>query len=104
MSLVSYSKLVDRILTLPLTILQNPAWYDTLWHVIYTGMWQGDTSVSKQQQIFQGVHDAAERLRELVPNSGVYQNEVDVYQSNHIEDFWGRENYDRLVSIKQKVE
>lgn len=71
---------------------------------MFTGTWDGNTPESSTRAIFKGVHDASERLRELVPDSGAYQNEADTYQSNHIDDFWGKSNYNRLLSIKRAIE
>lgn len=88
----------------PFSLQQSPHWYNSLWHIILTGMWSGDTSAAEQQRITAGVHEAGEVLRAFNPDSGCYQNEVDVYQNNHIQDFWGQANYDRLSSIKKEVE
>lgn len=53
-----------------------PAWYEGIWHTIYSEAWDPSISVGDQQSIARGVHDATEVLRKFAPDSGAYQNEV----------------------------
>lgn len=49
------------------------------------------------------MNTAANFLRAITP-PGAYQNEADVFEPNHTESFWGKANYDRLLSIKKLVD
>ena len=43
-------------------------------------------------------------IRSLVPNSGAYVSESDYFAENWQERAWGKHNYKRLLSIKQKYD
>lgn len=58
----------------------TPAWYDSLWHVIYTGTWNASTSVSGQRTEVSSLHEAANVLRTFAPDGGAYSNEADIYE------------------------
>jgi FAD/FMN-containing dehydrogenase len=45
-----------------------------------------------------------DELRKITPNSGAYWNETDRYEPNWEESFWGKENYAKLKTIKQKYD
>ncbi|KAI0045108.1 FAD-binding domain-containing protein [Auriscalpium vulgare] len=82
----------------------TPAWYSSLWHVIYTGTWNVTTPVAGQRAEVKYVHDAAQVLRDYAPDSGSYINEADIYEPNHEESFWGAANAARLKTIKAEVD
>lgn len=86
----------------------TPAWRDSLWHVVMPALWDpsdptasGAGSVS---QAFTDVHVAVNPLRSLAPNSGAYQNEADLFETDAPKSFWGLDNYNRLLSIKKQVD
>ncbi|KZP25670.1 FAD-binding domain-containing protein [Athelia psychrophila] len=85
----------------------TPAWYDSLWHVLYTGTWNASTSVADQRAEISSLHNAGNVLRAFAPDGGAYSNEADIYdrdvRPNHEESFWG-ENAARLRSIKKDVD
>lgn len=58
----------------------TPAWYNSLWHVIYTGTWNTSTSVSGQRAEVSSLHEAANVLRAFAPDGGAYSNEADIYE------------------------
>lgn len=53
-----------------------PAWYEGIWHTLYSEAWDPSISISAQKKITKGVHEAADVLRQYAPDSGAYQNEV----------------------------
>lgn len=58
----------------------TPAWYNSLWHVIYTGTWNASTSVADQRAEISSLHNAANVLRTFAPDGGAYSNEADIYE------------------------
>jgi FAD/FMN-containing dehydrogenase len=82
----------------------TPAWYDSLWHVVYTTAWPNNATVAEQRQAISGVHQSAQVLREYAPDSGAYINEADVYEPNHEASFWGTANAAHLKEIKAKYD
>ncbi|OJT14043.1 hypothetical protein TRAPUB_9400 [Trametes pubescens] len=79
----------------------SPAWRSALWHVIYIDYWAYNTTVAERAQIYQGLEDDAQALRDIAPHSGVYWNEASVFEPDYAEAFWGA-NYERLLAIKRK--
>lgn len=53
---------------------------------------------------FRNGHDSITPLRQLLPNSGAYQNEADPFEPDPIESFWGADNYARLLDIKRRID
>jgi FAD/FMN-containing dehydrogenase len=82
----------------------TPAWYDSLWHVIYTTTWPNNATVAEQRQDISGVHQAGQMLRDYAPDGGAYINKADVYEPNHEATFWGTANAARLKEIKAKYD
>lgn len=83
----------------------TPAWRSSTWHVIMSTSWDSSkTSVDQVDAILRNVTAAMDPLRYLTPGSGAYMNEGDTFEPDHIQAFWGEENYERLQSIKQQVD
>ncbi|KAL3438151.1 hypothetical protein BDV09DRAFT_206043 [Aspergillus tetrazonus] len=83
----------------------SPAWRNGLWHVLFTRQFDGTTTEpSVVRNLWQTTHDIINPLRDLTPNGGAYQNEADPFEPNPIDSFWGQENYDRLLQIKNDVD
>jgi hypothetical protein len=45
-----------------------------------------------------------DKIREITPSGGAYMGEGDTFEPNHIESYWGHENYNRLLKIKNEVD
>lgn len=60
--------------------------------------------VADIQKAFRTAHAGTEVLRTLVPNSGAYQNEADVFTTDPVNDFWGSSNHARLLAIKRAID
>jgi hypothetical protein len=86
----------------------NPVWRDTIWHFFYTVIWDpADPSKINPEALTEAFTDmttAMDPMRALTPNGGAYGSEADVYEPNHIDSFWGRANYNRLLAIKKKLD
>jgi FAD/FMN-containing dehydrogenase len=82
----------------------TPTWREAVWHVFINVAFANTASASDIQTAFHTAHNATEILRKLVPDSGAYQNETDVFETDPVATFWGEENYERLLSIKKEID
>lgn len=86
----------------------TPAWRNSPWHVIHYRSFDtanplvGD--LSGADSAFARAHSAMQPLRQLSPGSGAYLNECDTFEPDYTMSFWGRDNYNRLLSIKKQVD
>ncbi|KAJ6518381.1 isoamyl alcohol oxidase [Mycena vulgaris] len=87
----------------PGTTSVTPAWRDSLWHLSSGFVWPYNSSASDIRAVLGGVHAFVNQLRALVPGSGAYMNEGDVYESDHEFTYWGA-NYPRLLAVKNKYD
>ncbi|KAL3480965.1 hypothetical protein BJX99DRAFT_243898 [Aspergillus californicus] len=81
----------------------NPAWRDTLVHLVYTQGWDPNTATPAEVVSISAnmTNLQVPMLRALEPGKmGAYVNEADANEANFQESFWGP-NYDRLYAIKQ---
>ncbi|MCO5589871.1 hypothetical protein L7F22_043840 [Adiantum nelumboides] len=90
----------------PSTTSVTPAWNSAVWHLIF-----GQIAISNkpgeslQTDISYGAaYNSRKALTQYIPNSGAYQNEADIFQDDPRQAFWGTENYNRLLSIKQQID
>lgn len=89
----------------PATTSVTPAWNSAIWHVIFGQISTGNVPNSTvSASSYKGAHQAAEYMAKYLPDSGAYQNEADVFESDHIQAYWGKENYARLLTIKEKID
>ncbi|KAL2835353.1 hypothetical protein BJY01DRAFT_223828 [Aspergillus pseudoustus] len=82
-----------------------PHWRDAIWQVLHFRSYDG--SIDNPEvvtKIAQRAHDVMEPLRAFTPGSGAYINEADPWEPDHINSFWGQENYARLLKIKREVD
>lgn len=80
------------------------AWRKALWHVIAVNKWDPNESSGRIVNEFRKTHSAVKPLVKLTPGSGAYQNEADTYETDPVETFWGRRNYEKLLAIKQRYD
>jgi hypothetical protein len=82
----------------------QPLFRKSVWHVIYTTGWIQGMPESVKRKNSQRVSEAMDPIRNITPNGGAYMNEADVMEPDWRQSFWGEENYDKLLSIKQKYD
>ncbi|KAB8069122.1 hypothetical protein BDV29DRAFT_161738 [Aspergillus leporis] len=82
----------------------NPAWRDSIVHVITTQSWDDTLS---DDLATKAIHDMTFKrgyaLRQLAPDTGAYVNEANTNEPDWQWSFWGP-NYPRLQAIKQKYD
>ncbi|KAF2169295.1 hypothetical protein M409DRAFT_52554 [Zasmidium cellare ATCC 36951] len=82
----------------------TPAWRTALWHVIALDEWDPNEDQATIEAEFKKTHDIIQPLIKLTPGSGAYQNEADTFETDPIGAYWGQDNYNKLLSIKQKYD
>ncbi|KAI1116099.1 putative 6-hydroxy-D-nicotine oxidase [Nemania sp. NC0429] len=82
----------------------NPAWRENLFYVIVGSGWADTSSPEDIEAANKGItFDKGAKLRSISPGAGSYLNEADIAEPNFQQSFWGT-NYDRLLSIKKKLD
>ncbi|KAF2825172.1 hypothetical protein CC86DRAFT_39683 [Ophiobolus disseminans] len=88
----------------PDVISMNPAWRNTLVHLIVVQTWPDGLHPELIDSIYKHLTYATnEALRNLSPNTGAYFNEADSYEPDWQTSFFGS-NYERLKSVKEKYD
>ena len=79
----------------------NPAWRDTVVHMLFTRQWSASTSVNDQQAIKANITNTqVPILKSLEPGKmGAYLNEADANEPQFQQSFWGS-NYKKLAAVK----
>jgi hypothetical protein len=88
----------------PSTISLNPAWRNTLAHLLIVSAFSDNSPPSLIDAVYADMtHNKVAALRELSPRTGAYFNEADVNEVNWQESFWGS-NYGRLRRTKKRYD
>lgn len=79
----------------------NPAWRETMLHVMFTRFWSPDTPFAEQEAIAENItHEQLPRLKALeARDMGAYLNEADANEPEFRDAFWGG-TYERLYEVK----
>jgi hypothetical protein len=43
-------------------------------------------------------------LRQMTPDGGAYQNEADTFEPDHASPFWGMDNCNKFMALKQELD
>jgi hypothetical protein len=83
----------------------NPAWRETVLHSIQSTSWPLNASVAE----IKSARDSftigdMQRWRDVTPGSGSYLGESDRMEPNFQQSFYGAENYERLLALKQEID
>ncbi|RFU81505.1 fad-binding domain-containing [Trichoderma arundinaceum] len=79
----------------------NPAWRNTLWHLISAAVWLPGTSDDVSSKIAATARAALNAIKAPLAVQAAYLNEADPDEPDWQHVFFG-ENYDKLLAIKQK--
>jgi FAD/FMN-containing dehydrogenase len=78
----------------------NPAWRDSLWHVIHVGEWLHPLEDDALESIARGFLKMLDPLKKLGPGGGAYLNEAHYLEPDWQQTFYGS-FYDRLAGVKK---
>lgn len=81
----------------------NPAWRDSLWHVIMGAGWTTQEPPQKRTQKQNTISASIQPFKAITPGGGCYMNEGDWMEENWKQAFFG-ENYDRLLEVKKRYD
>jgi FAD/FMN-containing dehydrogenase len=77
----------------------NPAWRNSLWHVIHVGEWLHPLEDTVLRSTAQGFLKMLDPLKKLSPGGGAYLNEAHYLEPDWQQTFYGS-FYDRLAAVK----
>ncbi|PPR04434.1 hypothetical protein CVT26_002263 [Gymnopilus dilepis] len=80
----------------------NPLWRKAVWHSAILFTWNFDSTLAQRVGQYQKLTELWSVVRQQTPGGGAYVNEADVFEPNFSESFWGKANYAKLLSIKNK--
>jgi hypothetical protein len=85
-------------------ISMNPAWRNTVTHLITAQPWRDGMPQSVVQAVYRDVtHNRTQLLRDLSPGTGAYFNEADSFEPEWQTSFFGV-HYPRLFDIKRRYD
>lgn len=85
----------------------HPSWRTATWLIRINDRWDPFSQAatpSTNHQKFEKVHRAMDPIRALTPDMGVSVSEADSWEENYEEHFWGRENHEKLLKVKNRVD
>ncbi|KAF1987495.1 FAD-binding domain-containing protein [Aulographum hederae CBS 113979] len=82
----------------------TPAWRNTLWHLSTNMAIAWNSSYAERLQAIVGFTNLTRTLHELAPDSGAYSAESNPFTEDWKRDYWGEENYARLLEVKRKYD
>lgn len=81
----------------------HPSWRDSYWLVGTSISWSSnDAGLEERMRVAAAVQEVSKNLTDLAPEGSMYPNEADPWTRNWAKEFWGEENYARLVQVKRK--
>jgi len=87
----------------PSTISLNPAWRNTLVHLIVVAGWPPNTLRTGIDAVYAEITAKTQKLRNLSPDTGAYFNEADANEPDWQKSFWGK-NYKKLAEMKRRLD
>ncbi|KAF3053592.1 hypothetical protein E8E11_002078 [Didymella keratinophila] len=81
----------------------NPAWRDTLVHLVVVEGWQDGSPQAVIDAVHENVTAKTQKLMALSPNTGAYFNEADSQEPNWQTSFFAND-YGRLLKVKRDVD
>lgn len=83
----------------------NPAWRDAVMHSIQGTSWPVNASVAEIKAARDSFTNGdMQRWRDVTPGSGSYLAESDRMEPNFQQSFYGKENYERLLALKEEID
>ena len=82
----------------------TPAWRNSLWELGGAGSMAWNSTLEERKAVVAQMTNLTQKLEELTPTSGTYMNEANPWTQDWKESWWGEENYERLLAIKQRYD
>lgn len=82
----------------------HPAWRESVWSVVSYGGFPVTAGVEERKRTVVGLKEVRSRLEAAAPDGCTYPNEADPWLEDWEAQFWGNENYERLLAVKRQVD
>lgn len=83
----------------------HPAWRDSYWMVGTSLSWgSNDARIEERMQVAAKLQEVSRNLTALAPEGSMYPNEADPWTEDWRREFWGEDNYVRLLRVKRKYD
>ncbi|KAM7200670.1 FAD-linked oxidoreductase [Naviculisporaceae sp. PSN 640] len=82
----------------------HPAWRESVWSVVSYGGFHATAGLEDRRRAVAGLRNVTKTLEAVAPDGCTYANEADPWTENWETQFWGEENYQRLLRVKQQVD
>jgi len=82
----------------------TPAWRNALWEVGMAYTWAYNSTVAERETAVEFHRNLTAKVEEITPGGGMYFNEADPFTVEWKENWWGLENYKKLLKIKKKYD
>nr|QJY30856.1 FAD-linked oxidoreductase [Discosia rubi] len=82
----------------------HKAWRDSYWLVGTSVSWGWNATLKERMHTAAMLQEVSRNLTTLAPEGSMYPNEADPWTENWRKEFWGEENYTKLLSIKRKYD
>lgn len=82
----------------------TPGWYKSIWHITTGVSYAYNSTLAERKQAVDRALQLTKTLKDISPNTGAYMNEANPFTPDWQEDFWGMENYARLLDIKERYD
>lgn len=81
----------------------SPAWREAVWELGSGASWVWNSTLPTRELKIASIQNMTAVIEGITPGSGAYSNEANPFTINWREAWWG-DNYDTLVSIKNKYD
>lgn len=82
----------------------TPGWYDAVWHIETGETSPWNSTLEERQALVQRYNNLTAEWKAISPDTGSYMNEANAFTVDWQEDFWGKENYESLLAIKNSYD
>jgi FAD/FMN-containing dehydrogenase len=82
----------------------TPAWRKSVWMITGKTEWAWNSTVAEKRATVQKVKEVTKELETLAPDSGSYMSEADPWTDNFRDSWWGKANYAKLLTLKQRFD
>ncbi|KAK1960822.1 FAD-binding domain-containing protein [Colletotrichum sublineola] len=83
----------------------HPAWRDSYWLFGTSISWGSNyAGIGERTRMASMLQEVSRNLTALAPEGSMYPNEADPWLEDWRQDFWGLENYAKLLQIKRKYD
>lgn len=80
------------------------AWRGSPWHLSFGVVWKWNSTVEERKSKLALASKLSAILDGMIPGAGSYFNEANPWTKNWKENWWGKENYEKLLKIKHKYD